>query len=123
MRLLILVMQLMVQKRNSLSSFNDINTAQVKDDSTIKINELGDIKNVRGEIININSAEIISIENYYGSEISKIRTDDIYRIKNGILYIYCSSAMKVSDRIVLEIEDRSVEIYGEITECFSSEAV
>lgn len=116
-------MQLMVQEENSLNSFNDIKTAQVEDDSTIKIDEVTQTRNVRGEIMNVNNAEIISIKNYYGNEISKIRTDDIYRIKNEILYIYCDSAMKVSNRIVLEIGDRTIEIEGEIVECFSSEAV
>lgn len=122
-RLLILVMQLMVQEENSLNSFNNINTAQVKDDSTITIDKVNQTRSVRGEIMNVNNAEIISIKNYFGSEISKIRTGDIYRIKDGLLYIYCDSAMKVSNRIVLEIGDRSIEIDGEIIECFSSEAI
>jgi len=116
-------MQLMVQSKNDLNSFNGIRMAQVEDDSHIKINDESRIRNIEGEIMSVGEAEIVSIEDYYGNEISKIRPDDIHRLKDGILYVYCDSAMRVCNRVVLDIDKRSIEINGRIVECFSSEAV
>lgn len=115
-------MQVMVQDENSMDSFDDINTVSVEDD-TVRINREKGTENVDGEIMNVDNPEIISLKNYHGSEISKIDTSDIYRIKDGLLYIYCDSAMKVANRVVLEIGSKSIEIDGEIVECFSSSMI
>ena len=103
-----------------MESLDNVSKVDSCDDSlTI---ESGSTKDIDGEILNVNGAEIISVKDYYGSEVSDITGDDIHSISDSAASLYCREAMKVGNRVSLELTSgKSVEINGRITGCYIKE--
>lgn len=112
-------MKVIVQNEDMIVHDN-VDKAYLSDSNEVVIEKEDNIIRSNGEIINIDEAKVVSISNYYGSEISEIDPSDIHSVENDVASFYCNSAMVTANRVTLDLLSNSVEINGEIVRSFDS---
>lgn len=107
----------MYQNVNGLNRLNNITSVNRSEDKSIKIKRKnGGKSQISGSLVSIENAEKVTIENYYGNELTKIvDQSDIFSMSPDELELYCNEARVISNRIVLTLNGgKELEISGKI---------